>query len=594
MRLAVKGTLALLVFYFVALGGLALWVQAELGTLATTFVRNTARLIGNEVARAVSGTALEQLVSGDAESRAQLAKMVADLSENSDVVASIDVVDDRGQVIASDTLPIGQQLSPPQVIFSEKKKVELASSNLLTGGDYYLLVPLQKNDDMVGYLRLSIRSQRITRLYRRARNDLLLAAVAGLFAIGSIGLLLHAQILRRSRRLAAEIEGAVRGDEPPVGASRDEFSNALETARRVGRELTQARQESSEAHRRLGAMVKALDVGVILVGPDRLLDFANPSAQRLLAGGDSDELERRWPDVAAALTAPFAATRTGSQTPQRFDLDLSVRGETHELRFEVARLEEDDGGDGYLVLVKDRGMITALENELGLAVQMRGLARFYTAFAHDLKAPLNAMVMNLELLKHSVPDEDEIEPERRERQLRYIAVLREELRRFDRQLHTLLSHAAAPSETLQQLDLRDLVGDLASLFEPQARRQGIAFHSALPAEPVMLKGNRDRLKQAMLNIVINALEAMPEGGDLSIDLEPGAAESVIAIRDTGPGISTDLQNRIYEMSFTTKSNGSGVGLYVARALVEAHGGTIRIDSQVGRGTCFEIFLPTNC
>lgn len=109
--------------------------------------------------------------------------------------------------------------------------------------------------------------------------------------------------------------------------------------------------------------------------------------------------------------------------------------------------------------------------------------------------------------------------------------------------------------------------------------------------PVILVGYRDRLKQSFLNIAVNALEAMPGGGCLSFDMQVEDAVAVVRVSDTGRGIPREDLERIYERDFTTKATGSGIGLHVARALVEIHGGVIRVESEEGRGTLVEVRLP---
>ena len=115
---------------------------------------------------------------------------------------------------------------------------------------------------------------------------------------------------------------------------------------------------------------------------------------------------------------------------------------------------------------------------------------------------------------------------------------------------------------------------------------------ALPSAPVALVGHGDRLKQALLNILINALEAMPDGGELTIALEPAAGAARISVRDTGPGIPPELLERIYQMHFTSKTGGTGVGLYVARSVVQSHGGMIDVQAGDTGGTVFTVTLPT--
>src|SRR5690242_10855756 len=126
MRLAVKGVLLLLTLYLVFLGGVALWIGHSLQSVSGTLIRNTARIIGSEVAAAISKLAVEDLVQGDPAARTRLEQLVADVSEHSDVVESIAVVDESGKVAASDDMEVGRQLAVPEVIFRREGEVEFA------------------------------------------------------------------------------------------------------------------------------------------------------------------------------------------------------------------------------------------------------------------------------------------------------------------------------------------------------------------------------------------------------------------------------------------------------------------------------------
>jgi signal transduction histidine kinase len=155
----------------------------------------------------------------------------------------------------------------------------------------------------------------------------------------------------------------------------------------------------------------------------------------------------------------------------------------------------------------------------------------------------------------------------------------------------MLTHTIPAPDSQQRFDLRDLVRELGTLLAPQGRRQGVEVSTGLPPDVVPLVGYRDRLKQAFLNIAVNALEAMPKGGRMRIEMERCQDRVRVTVRDTGPGIPAELLARIYESDFTTKGGGSGIGLYVARAVVELHGGSIEAHSNVGRGTDVQVDLP---
>jgi len=199
------------------------------------------------------------------------------------------------------------------------------------------------------------------------------------------------------------------------------------------------------------------------------------------------------------------------------------------------------------------------------------------------------MVINLELLKDVLPADEDVE--RLAKRQRYIGVLGDEVQRLNRSLTALLTQTARPAEASQQFDLRAIVEELATLLGPQAKAQHVTIETTLPPDPLPIDGRRDRVKQALLNVAINGLEAMSEGGTMQMTAAREGNEAHVTIHDEGAGIPADIVPRIYAMHFTTKSGGTGIGLYVARSVVLAHHGTIRVDSAPGAGTTVHIGLP---
>ncbi len=583
MRLALKSTLAFLLIYLVVIGGVAWWMALQLSALTDSMAASTTQLVGSEVARALADSALDQLQRADDATRARLEQIVDDVTQHSSILTSLAVVDRSGKVVAGDHVEIGRQLAIPEVIFGHDYT---SVSGPLGSGSFYMMVPLKAGKDIAGYVRLEMRSERIAHLYSRAARNLLLVALAGLLAVGVAGVLLHVQLSRRSAALAQALEGAVRGDATAPRDTRDEFARPLAVARQVGRELSEARGERLEVEQRMAALIKALDIGVLILEPDLRLGFANGRAAELI-GYQPAELARRWDDDFRPRLVEISRQRPAAG--RHVEMELPPHGAGPRLTLEFYELGEGSC-DGYIALMRSAESLEALQTELGLAIQMRGLTQFYAAFAHDLKAPLNAMVMTLELLKLSV-QRGAADDGAREKQLKYFDVLNQEIRRLDRQLRTLLSHTAPPREGRHQLDLCEVLHDLDALLAPQAARQRVALTTRLPDEPITLVGNADRLKQAILNILINALEAMPGGGELTIVLAPRNGAAHLTVQDNGPGMAPELLSAIYEMHFTTKSGGTGVGLYVARSVVLSHGGTIEVHSAPGQGTAFTLTLP---
>lgn len=346
------------------------------------------------------------------------------------------------------------------------------------------------------------------------------------------------------------------------------------------------KSDASFTARGLSALARVMDVGVVLLSSVRDLDFANGPACGLMGYESCEDLQQHWSDFRHLLEPGIEQACTGDAAGAPLDVEVTAHGRTRRLRFELYRLDEKDC-EGFLGLVKDREMVDALEDELALAVQMRGLTRFYMEVVHDLKAPLNAMVINLELLKDTLRPEDTDYA----RQRRYVDVLGEEVLRLNRSLTALLTQTPRLTESSQRFDVRELLRELIDLLAPQARGQHVTVDATLPSESLPIAGRRDRLKQALLNVAINALEAMPEGGQLGVALTRDGDAARVVIRDTGPGIPPEIADRVYAMHFTTKSGGTGIGLHVARSVVQAHRGTIGVESGTGTGTIVTVTLP---
>jgi signal transduction histidine kinase len=411
-----------------------------------------------------------------------------------------------------------------------------------------------------------------------------MGAVGALVLASGLGLALYVLLVRRSREVANLLEGALAGRRLPVPQVKDEFALTFKAADLVGRELLLERERGAQARQRLDTLSMLMDVGVVLVSAAHHLEFANVRACELLGCAELAGIEGRWPEILRLLAPALAPA---DQRVPRLDLDVPGPGGPRALRCLVYTLPEE-GEQSFLFLLRDRIMLDALETDLLLASQLRALTRLFGAVTHDLKAPLNAMVLNLDLLQTALLRGEGVREAEHTEQ--YLDVLREELERLERSLRALLTETTPAGREREEFDIRAVLREIERLLTPQARLQRVALEAHLPGNAVRVAGQRDRLKQAILNVAINALEAMSDGGALELRLEVLPDEAEVLITDSGPGIPEDLHPRIFDMHFTTKTTGTGIGLYVARSIVEAHGGAISVESAPGRNK-FRMRLP---
>jgi len=241
-------------------------------------------------------------------------------------------------------------------------------------------------------------------------------------------------------------------------------------------------------------------------------------------------------------------------------------------------------------------LLERMASQLDVATRLAAISRLTGGVAHEIKNPLNAIALRLELLRARLGSPDqELTGE--------IDVLSKEVHRLDRVVKTFLDFSRPLDVHLQDIDLAVLTREVTEFITPQARLAKIDVDFSAPSEPAsskstMMRGDSDLLKQAVLNLVNNAMDAMPNGGQLRVRVEKGRAEKgddrlILEVSDTGSGIPPELRDKVFQLYFTTKPAGSGIGLAMTYRAVQLHNGTISFKSEAGSGTTFRLEFPAN-
>ena len=220
--------------------------------------------------------------------------------------------------------------------------------------------------------------------------------------------------------------------------------------------------------------------------------------------------------------------------------------------------------------------------------QMAELARLAGGLAHEIRNPLSTINVNLKLLAE---DLDRYKDEDHRRWLRRLRGVQDEADRLRIILDDFLRFAGKVELVLTETDLRQVVEELGDFFTPQAEAGHIRMRTALPATPVPCRVDVKLIKQALLNLMINAIQATDAGGELLIRMDQVRGQVTIAVTDTGTGIAADELARIFQVYYSTKKGGTGLGLPTTRRIIREHGGTIQVHSEPGKGTRFVITLP---
>ncbi len=234
------------------------------------------------------------------------------------------------------------------------------------------------------------------------------------------------------------------------------------------------------------------------------------------------------------------------------------------------------------------GTLDDSELNRSLRAQYAEIAQLAGGLAHEIKNPLSTMSLNLDLL---MEDFREAESARDRRVLKKLERVRRETERLHDIVEDFLRFAKVQDLRTEPTDLNAVVDDLRDFCEPQAVGQGIVIRTQYDPDLPLVPLDVALFKQALWNLIRNAHHAMPDGGDLILQTRREGDEAILDVTDTGVGLTPEVAARVFDAFYSTRPGGSGLGLPTTRKVVEAHGGTIDLQSVPGQGTRFTVRLP---
>jgi PAS domain S-box-containing protein len=239
---------------------------------------------------------------------------------------------------------------------------------------------------------------------------------------------------------------------------------------------------------------------------------------------------------------------------------------------------------GSLVTLHDLESVQEIETELELSRRMAAIGRLTRGVGHEVKNPINAIVVHLELLKTKLGEAGAPA-------IRHLEVIDAEIHRLDRVVQTLVDFSRPVELQLREQDLCRVVGEVLALSAEEFATRNVTLVSRLPSAPLAANIDADLLKQALLNVVQNGAQAMPQGGKLEVVLEEDAKMALLRVADEGPGIPEEIREKIFDLYFTTKSGGSGIGLAMTYRVLQLHHGSVEVQSIAERGAEFLLRIP---
>jgi signal transduction histidine kinase len=493
-------------------------------------------------------------------------------------------------LVHSDPGEVGQPFSPAPA-YSQLLRAGLVRQLRVIFGPpqvYEVDLPIEIGDQPLGAVRVGVSTVFLrSQLTPQLRAALALSLLAIAFATLSAGVLSF-RLLRPLETIARGVDRMAHGEysQPFKLDRRDEWGILSSKLNLLGEHMRGEKAAFVQLKENLDQLFSRLSDGLLLFDNQDRLVLATPAVERFLGVAPADLVHRTAEDLFAREAPLHNLLRVAFESRQSVGWDtLEMHGESVS-RVAISAQFVEEGGErvGCLVTLRDASTRADIEDQIDTTTKLAALGRLMSGVAHEVKNPLNAMVLQLEILKSKLDEQGEtVTPQ--------INILAAEIRRLDRVVKIFLDFTRPVEIHPTETDIQSLVQEVFALAEPQARQNNVqlVFESdgALPRVSV----DRDLLKQALLNLVLNGCQAMPSGGDLKVTPRTEPHRLELEITDQGVGIPPEEQKKIFSLFYTTKPGGTGIGLAMAFRILQLHNGSIDFSSEVNRGSTFRLSLP---
>jgi signal transduction histidine kinase len=496
-----------------------------------------------------------------------------------------------------------------------------------------IAVPLDRNRMPFLIVHIGVRSSLLRAAYepwlRAALEFVLLAMLASMAGAA----LLSTLALRPLRTIGEQLESLTfkPGDapadahiDPPLmldslSGRADPIGRVSRTIDRLGRQMRSQEEGYTALQTNLNQMLDTLRDGVLLFAPDRRAVMVSDAVANFIERSSPDIETPQVEDmVGMQLEQIFVpGTRLGDAILAAFERGAQISAETvtledgRQVQISLDRIGETrigdsrkadsgkngqgdhtDPGMGTLLTLRDTGSALELEQELEVSRRLAAIGRLTANVGHEVKNPINAMVVHLELLRGKLAganfDRDSAQ--------RHVEILADEMHRLDRVVETLADFSRPMDLDLREHDLRRVIDQTLELAGAELKENGVRIESESPPSAVPVRVDAELIRQAFLNLLLNAMQAMPTGGVARVTVRRDQRFAIVEFVDNGVGIPASVLPRIFDLYFTTKPRGSGIGLAMTYRILQLHGGAMEVRSNADpaspeHGTTFTLHIP---
>ncbi|ADV83338.1 sensor histidine kinase [Terriglobus saanensis] len=530
-----------------------------------------------------------------------LKSLMESIVRYSPAVQDVFITNANRAVLTSTDPVLLNQSAPYRTLLSAAHQAGMMQQARIVFGPAQVLdlpLSLDRNGSPFLTIHVGVRSSLLRNAYvPLLRAAILFSAVAILGCIVAAALLSTAA-LRPIEQISRQLEDLTlrathQRDPEAEGIPKDAVVRVAATIDRLGRQLESSEQQHIALESNLNKMLHTLKDGVMLFTSDGRVVIASEAVSNFLPLERVQVLNASVETIFANQSAlDLAVRRAFAHQTTLADEEIQMdSGRTVELSIDFITGSEP-GGLGALLTLHDAETEQELEREIEVSRRLAAIGRLTAGVGHEVKNPINAMVVHLELLRGKLA-----QPSNGEAALRHVEILSSEMQRLDRVVQALADFSRPIDLHLHDHDLGDLMRSVLDLASAEVEQNDVRIQFTATAPRLPVRVDADLIRQAILNIFLNAVQAMPDGGELRLSLYVDQQSAVLSIQDEGDGIPVEARPRIFDLYFTTKVRGSGIGLAMTYRIVQLHGGALEFTSRTPQeassnpGTEFLLRLP---
>jgi signal transduction histidine kinase len=560
---------------------------------------------------------LRELVAETVRNDAQLRATLESVNRYYFTVYDVNIGDSQGMTLLSTNPDNEGKPLPSRSNYEQLRKaspLRMMTDAFRNPTVFDVVAPIENNGKLFATVNVGVHTSLLRAVYQPLlKNALRLMALVLIVAL-TAALLLSNLALRPLTEISRQLDRLTAAGEAPVegkAASEKDVAALVSTKiEKIGQRMRNVEEVYSALRENLDQILGNLQDGILLFTEDKRAVLVSEAARRFLnvdhevLGWHAREIFTNTTVLGRMLRETIDAGANMVKEEIRTENGLRIQASV-----DFIYDDETHRGLGALVTLHDLESAEKIESELELSRRMAAIGRLTSGVGHEVKNPINAIVVHLELLKSKLGEAEGPAT-------RHLEVIDAEIRRLDRVVQTLVDFSRPVELQLHEQDLRLVIGDVLALAADELTTRKIKLTSRMPEEPLIANVDADLLKQAVLNVIQNGAQAMPEGGRLEVTLEedrsadgarlPQARRNgvdgvrtaytaprfaVLRIADEGEGIPAEIREKIFDLYFTTKTGGSGIGLAMTYRILQFHHGSVDVQSRQGRGTEFLLRIP---